>query len=574
MKVYNFKDYFNFILTRKILVFYVLLIFKISICFGQKNKPYKQIDSLIKMSKKYDVDKLKLLISAYNLSEENKYVRGKVASCAFIGDYYLNTKKYDSANYYLEKAHLIIQEKQKFKRFLKKVLRNKARIFAKKGFYTKALFLYRKAYKVAINNKMKDTFLLKLNIFNMFNELGKHEIVIKRLIKLENKFIKGAKKNESIVYKYYLTLAKSYEKKKDFPEALRVLNKNIQIIKKPKYKELFNYSLLKISKLYVLSDSLSKAQMILEKFSNQSKSSINKTNQSFFYEIYGKLSYRLKDYSKSNKYYDSLIDLSSTEPITIVKAYQCKFDNYHKLSMHKEANESIRLYMEVNDSLQNVKDKDIISYYNSDLRYVKERKQKNVLKVKNKKQKNNIIILSLVLICLSFLITIVMVYIKYSKSKVRIKKLEINEKNIFEDQLKKREEELIVTASSIKEQNRKIKLIKKKLNETIQNNKYDDLLEIREQLNNLLSSSTGINLIYDKLESRYPNLAIVLKKNYPQLTANDIKHCLLLKLNLSIKDCSQLLNVSDHAIKMARKRIKKKMKLSEEIRLKEFLSNI
>ena len=574
MEFYPFKGCFNFILIRIKYVFYVLLIFKIDICVGQKNKHHKQIDSLIKASKKHGSDKLKLLINAHHLSEEHEYIRGKVASCTFIGDYYFKTKKYDSANYYLEKAHQIIQKKQKFKRLSKKVLRNKARIFAKKGFYTKALFLYRKAYKIAINNKMKDTLLLKLNIFNMFNELGRHERVIKRLTALENKFIRGSKKNESIIYKYYLTLAESYEKKSDFSEALRILNKNIETIRKPKYERFFNHTLLKVSELYVFLDSISKAKRILKKLSNRYKKSTNKEMLSLFYEVNGKLNYKLNKFIKSNSYYDSLISLSSVEPKALIEAYKSKSENYHKLFMHKEANECIRLYMKVNDSLQNVKDKDILSYYNSDLRYVKERKQKNVLKTKNKKQENNIIILSLILLCFSFLIITGMIYKKYSTSKVKIKKLEINEKKIFEDQLKMREEELIVTASSIKEQNKKIKLIKKKLNETIQNNKYDDLIEIREQLNNLLSSSMGMNLIYDKLESRYPNLAIILKKNYPQLTANDIKHCLLLKLNLSIKDSSQILNVSGHAIKMARKRIKKKMKLSDDVRLKEFLNTV
>ncbi|TCI92233.1 tetratricopeptide repeat protein [Tenacibaculum sp. M341] len=573
MKVYFFKVVPTALSIKKHYFLWALLLFKVCTSFSQKGKHYKQIDSLIKLSKK-DRGKFKLLKKAYDLSSTYNYTRGKIASSNFIGEYYLHFKQYDSAFYYLEKANELIEKKQKFKRFFKKVLTNKAKIFAKKGFYTRALFLYRKAYKVSLNNKMKDTLLLKLNIFKMFNELGKHERVIERLTELEGKFIRGAKKNKLILSKYYLTLSEGFKKNKDFSNALKVINKNITKLKGIQYKKHFHLSLLKKAELYLLSDSLKKAKNILITFLKEYKPKTDKESLVQYYKLKGKLHCSFNKFSISNSYYDSLISISYLEPKVLASAYKSKFYNYRNLNKIDEANASILSYMLVNDSLQKVKDKDILSYYNSDLRFVKERKHKNELTIKNKKQQLNIIILSLVLVCvLSFLI-ILLIYKKYSKSKTEIKELKINEKKILEDHIKLREEELIITASSIKEQNEKIKSIKKLLKEAIKNNDYKNLNGINNSLDSLLDSSSGISLIYEKLESRYPNLAIILKNNYPHLSANDIKHCLLLKLNLSIKDCSQLLNVSDHAIKMARKRIKKKMELPEEVRLKEFLNDL
>ncbi len=573
MKIYPLNDYFNFKLIRKSTILFVLLFFKVSFCYCQKNRFHKEIDSILKWSKKSN--ELRPLKKAYILSNKYNYTRGKVAAYTFIGDYFLKSRSYDSAYYYLDQAHHIIQKKHKFKRLFKKVVRNKAEIFARRGFYTKALFLYRKAYKISINNNLKDTLLLKLDIFNMFNKLGRYDKTIERLIKLERKFTKDSVRKPFISFKYYTVLAEAYEEKCDFEAALKMRKNNIQRVKTHKNKVLFDQSLLKISELYLLTDNIAKARDILKVFSKRERNLKDKGAElSLFYEINGRLSTRTNNYSLSNKYYDSLIDISLLEPRTLIKAYLYKSDNYKKLSMYKEANESLSLYMQINDSLQRLKDRDILSFYNSDLRYVKKIKETNVLKSENKDQRFSIVILSFILTCISFVIVITLIYRKYSNSKKTIKKLKINEKKIFEDQLKKREEELIVTTDSIQQQNKKIKTIRSNLKFIITDKDYNYLPSVLKELNELLDSSNSINLIYGKLESRYPNLAIILKQNYPELSANDIKHCLLLKLNLSIKDCSRLLNVTDHAIKMARKRIKKKLRLAEEVRLKEFLNDI
>ncbi|WP_299184157.1 hypothetical protein [uncultured Aquimarina sp.] len=506
--------------------------------------------------------------------KEHNYEQGRIHSYYYYSDYFMSLKKYDSARYYLDKTYSIIQKKRNYKKLKKIVLTNKATINAKNGLYTRALFLYRKAYKIAINNKMQDTLLLKLNIFNMFNELGKEGKTIERLIKLKNKFTNDTIKNWLITFNYFETLANAYERKKDLKNALKIWKKNTSVANDHKNKRLEAYSLLKISNLFLLSDSLSKAEATINKFSETINRPFNDEILSLFYETNGLLNLKLNKLYVSNKYFDSITKIPKTNKKALMRAYKYKYDNYHILEMHKEANVAIKSYIEIRDHLRNITDKDILNYYNSDFRFIRERKEKNTLKLRNQKQNSRIIILSLIVLCtcLGFITTLILK--KYNKNKITVKKLKANEKKNYEDQLKKREEELIATATSVQDQNKKIKHVQSKLNLIMNNKNYHQLVEVKKELNDLLNSSNGINLIYDKLESRYPNLAIVLKDNYPQLTANDIKHCLLLKLNLSIKDCSQLLSVSSHAIKMARKRIKKKMELPEETRLKEFLETI
>ncbi|MFD0861751.1 helix-turn-helix transcriptional regulator [Sungkyunkwania multivorans] len=77
-----------------------------------------------------------------------------------------------------------------------------------------------------------------------------------------------------------------------------------------------------------------------------------------------------------------------------------------------------------------------------------------------------------------------------------------------------------------------------------------------------------------RLESKHDGTISKIKTAYPNLTSNDVKHCILIKLNLSVKETAQSLNVSTHAVKMARKRVKKKIGLADSDSLKNHVSTI
>ena len=62
-----------------------------------------------------------------------------------------------------------------------------------------------------------------------------------------------------------------------------------------------------------------------------------------------------------------------------------------------------------------------------------------------------------------------------------------------------------------------------------------------------------------------------LLSTYPHLTQNDLRICILIKLNLSIKEMAALLNVSIQGIEKSKYRLKKRLHLSTEDDLTEFL---
>lgn len=66
----------------------------------------------------------------------------------------------------------------------------------------------------------------------------------------------------------------------------------------------------------------------------------------------------------------------------------------------------------------------------------------------------------------------------------------------------------------------------------------------------------------------------LLKDRYPELTPNDLKLCAYLKMNLSSKEIARLMNVTVKAIEIGRYRLRKKLLLSTEVNLYEFLVDL
>ncbi len=75
-------------------------------------------------------------------------------------------------------------------------------------------------------------------------------------------------------------------------------------------------------------------------------------------------------------------------------------------------------------------------------------------------------------------------------------------------------------------------------------------------------------------ESINKNFYTRLKQTYPDISANDLKICALIKLNLSIKEMASILNISPDSVKTARYRLRKKLQLATEDNLTDFILSV
>ncbi|HUC82521.1 MAG TPA: triple tyrosine motif-containing protein, partial [Flavisolibacter sp.] len=73
---------------------------------------------------------------------------------------------------------------------------------------------------------------------------------------------------------------------------------------------------------------------------------------------------------------------------------------------------------------------------------------------------------------------------------------------------------------------------------------------------------------FDKVHTDF---LIGLKSRFPTLTPSELKLCAYLRMNLSNKEIAQLVNISTRGVEIARYRLRKKLGLSKETNLFEFL---
>ncbi len=74
-----------------------------------------------------------------------------------------------------------------------------------------------------------------------------------------------------------------------------------------------------------------------------------------------------------------------------------------------------------------------------------------------------------------------------------------------------------------------------------------------------------------QFESVYPNFFSLLRQQNPQLTENDLKLCVLIRLQLSGKEMAQIMNQSSDSIKTTRYRLAQKLDLPKGQKLGDFL---
>ena len=72
----------------------------------------------------------------------------------------------------------------------------------------------------------------------------------------------------------------------------------------------------------------------------------------------------------------------------------------------------------------------------------------------------------------------------------------------------------------------------------------------------------------------YDDFLKVLSQRFPNLTVSDKKMCAYLKMDLSSKDIAPLLNMTVRSVEMTRYRLRKKLGLSREESLTDFLQKM
>ncbi|WP_075344059.1 helix-turn-helix transcriptional regulator [Tenacibaculum agarivorans] len=187
------------------------------------------------------------------------------------------------------------------------------------------------------------------------------------------------------------------------------------------------------------------------------------------------------------------------------------------------------------------------------------------------KQKFRYLLIMFIIVFLLLTTCLIFMFSKFKKSTIKNQSSEIKEQINLQKHIKQKEQEILATLIAVSTQQEEL-IQTLKVVEDLKDEKPDPKLQkVYNRLKKITKSSSNLNLIFQKLESQYSYFSTSIKDVHPNLTKNDIRNCILLRLGFSLKDSAELLNVSVHAIKIARQRIKKKINYKDQINLKEYL---
>jgi DNA-binding CsgD family transcriptional regulator len=130
--------------------------------------------------------------------------------------------------------------------------------------------------------------------------------------------------------------------------------------------------------------------------------------------------------------------------------------------------------------------------------------------------------------------------------------------------------ELAVSTMSLNSKNELLAFIKEDLKKTNENESRS-IKSVISTINKNISKDDTWNVFKQAFDSADKDFLKKLKVAHPSLTPNDLRLCAYLRLNLSSKEVAPLLNISVRSVEIKRYRLRKKMDLSHEQGLVEYI---
>lgn len=178
------------------------------------------------------------------------------------------------------------------------------------------------------------------------------------------------------------------------------------------------------------------------------------------------------------------------------------------------------------------------------------------------------IMISVFVAAMGVLIFLVM---RYRVRNSRLKQAELKR------ELEHKNKELTSFALNFVQKNELIESIKQQIDQ-IQKKALPETLKEINQINRIIDQSFRVDNEWENFKVRFEdvheNFFTEINARYPDLGNAEVKLCALLRLNMNLKESSQILGISPDSVKTARYRIRKKLGLTSEDNLVSFMATI
>ncbi len=300
---------------------------------------------------------------------------------------------------------------------------------------------------------------------------------------------------------------------------------------------------------------------------------------------------KLDSTGKSLKYYKEAYQILQDHHITtyLPEVLNGLSNIYEKMGNLKTALFFYKKYDAVKDSIFKEKEKNNIAAVKtqllSELNNIQYKLQKNDIAMLTKDKRidrlrQNILIASLIIIFLTAVLIIIRYTIIVKKQRqIREKDAELHktQKDLMEAELKSKDDDLINFALHIVQKNKLLKELRSDLKELAANTDTKTskkLNTISLNVKQMLQIQQDIDLFEQKVNQTYDGFLGKLRSNYPYLTKNEERLCVMLKLKLSSKEIASINNTSVKAVEMSRYRLRKKCGISNKTSLSDYIGTI
>ncbi|HEY8512604.1 MAG TPA: hypothetical protein VIL31_11660 [Cyclobacteriaceae bacterium] len=154
--------------------------------------------------------------------------------------------------------------------------------------------------------------------------------------------------------------------------------------------------------------------------------------------------------------------------------------------------------------------------------------------------------------------------------------MQLKEKQL-QEQIEFKNKQITTHALNIIQKNESLRKLKGHLESMVKHNGRIALTDIRRTLRVIDDSFRldkdweDFSLYFEQIHSGFYSK---LKLSYPDLTAHELRHCALIRLNLTLAECASIMGISHDSIKVARSRLRKKLKLAPDQSLTRFIMAI
>lgn len=468
---------------------------------------------------------------------------------------------------------------------------NVGRVHLRKGGYTKALEYFQRAYDIEIDESyvyMKGEILRGLgNIYFI-----QYQPVESMKFYKESLFYFRKINDEPQIANTYGGIANIYYEDQNYDSSLAYNLKALEIRKRLGSEMAIARSYLNTGMLYDAMDSLDLAieySLFVLDVAERNNALLMST---YPLKILSSVYRKKGDYASAIKYATKSLEIANSMDIIYEQkdAHSNLAMSNYEMGNYKKAYDHLYDHKTLNDSLLN--EDANIRLADMRARYEKEKieKENEILASKSALQKTRFAAilssLALTLVFVSFFF-----YRNISKKKKEIElaekdklisesKRKLAEEQLSNSELKAQnlENELTNYAFHIIEKNNFLEEVKNEMSEIRSQVKNDDAIRHINQLGSKIYQNLMINKDREEFENQVEQVCEgffkKLEAKHPDLTNQERRLAALLRLNLSSKDISGILNISPKSVDQTRYRLRKKMNLEKSKNLSLILNQI